>query len=140
MGRTLTARKITWRRVCELERRVAKAGCGACATFLGIVRPDRSSGRTVEALTYEAYPAMAEREIDRLVAKAKARWPLVSVGIEHRLGRVDVGGVSVAVVTASRHRAHALAATKFLIDGIKKRAPIWKCEHYDNGTSAWSRS
>ena len=113
-------------------------GSGAVVTFRGVVRGDAGAGRRVEALVYEAYADMAEREIDRLVAEARRRWRLDAARVEHRVGLVAVGQVSVVVIVAAQHRAEAYAASRFLIDQIKRRVPIWKREQYDDGTSEWT--
>ena len=104
---------------------------------MGVVRPDARPGRTVRALDYDAYPLMAERQLDQLVDMAKTRWPLDAVHLQHRLGVVEVGQISVVVVVAAPHRAEAYAASQFLIEQLKHRVPIWKRELYDDGTSQW---
>ncbi len=110
---------------------------GARVTFLGIVRADWWGDRKVGALCYEAYPEMAEYQMDRLVEKAKIRWLLAEVFIQHRLGRVDVGEVSMVVTVVTQHRAEAYAASEFLVEGIKRDVPIWKRNEYDDETSQW---
>jgi molybdopterin synthase catalytic subunit len=80
---------------------------------------------------------MAEPLIARLVAEANARWSLEGVQVQHRLGVIEVGEISVVVVVAAQHRAQAYAASQFLIERIKHDVPIWKREQYDDGTSQW---
>ena len=111
---------------------------GALVTFFGIVRADGTEPRRVHALYYEAHETMAEREIDRIAAEARERWLVTAIWIRHRLGLVECGQVSVAVVVAAPHRAKAYAASQFLITRIKAQVPIWKRAHYEDGTSAWS--
>ena len=135
--RHLTEAMLLWDWVAALNRRTAQSGCGAVVTFVGVVRADGHESRTVRALYYEADREMAERQIQRLVTEARARWPLDAVQIRHRVGQVDVGQLSVVIVVASRRRADAYAASAFLIDGIKHQAPIWKRELYDDGSSQW---
>ena len=106
-------------------------------TFAGIVRGDRHGSRAVRALCYEAYREMAGPLIQRLVHEARTRWALEGVQVCHRLGVVEVGQISVVVVIAAHHRVLAYAASQFLIEGIKREAPIWKREQYDDGSSAW---
>jgi molybdopterin synthase catalytic subunit len=98
---------------------------GAVVTFTGLCRADEN-GEPIAALTLEHYPAMAEAEIGRHVAEARARWPLQGVTVIHRYGRIAPGEVIVLVVTASRHREAAFAAASFLMDYLKTRAPFWK--------------
>ena len=136
MGYLITT-PISWDRVADLNRRASHDGCGAVVTFIGVVRKDMDGRRTVEALFYDAYPEMAEPLIQRLVHEANARWSLEGVAVQHRLGLVEVGRISVVVVVAAQHRAQAYAASQFLIERIKHDAPIWKREQYDDGTSQW---
>ena len=98
---------------------------GAVVTFTGICRGDEA-GEPIAALTLEHYPGMAEAEIERHVAEATARWPLLGVTVIHRYGRIEPGEDIVLVVTASSHRAAAFAAAEFLMDYLKTHAPFWK--------------
>ncbi|MDE2335302.1 MAG: molybdenum cofactor biosynthesis protein MoaE [Rhodospirillales bacterium] len=109
---------------------------GAIGSFVGTVR-DSVGGRRLAAMTLEHYPAMTERALAGIVAEATQRWPLLGVTVIHRVGRLQPGEGIVLVLAASAHRAAALAATGFLIDWLKTRAPFWKQEHFDDGTSAW---
>ncbi|MBT8202247.1 MAG: molybdenum cofactor biosynthesis protein MoaE [Acidimicrobiia bacterium] len=116
-----------------LQDFVSDSTAGAVVSFLGTVR-DHSTGRTgVTHLVYEAYLEQVEKKIEELVADATTRWPLIAVAVEHRVGRVDVGEPSVAVVTSSAHRADAFEAARFLIDELKAHAPIWKQENWPGG-------
>lgn len=112
---------------------VSDSTAGAVVSFLGIVR-DHSPGKEgVTHLVYEAYEEKVEGKISELVVEARGKWPLISVAVEHRTGRVDVGEASVAVVVSSAHRADAFEAARFLIDELKAKAPIWKQEHWNQG-------
>ena len=133
----LTTASISWDRVAYLNRWVSRGGCGAVVTFIGVVRADQDGHHVVRALFYEAYPKMAEALIHRLVNEAKARWSLEGVQVQHRLGLVEVGQISVVVLVAVQHRAQAYAASQFLIERIKHDVPIWKREQYEDGTSQW---
>lgn len=133
--RWLTTAPIAWRDVVALEQQVAASGCGAVVTFVGIVRGDEEGARRVVALTYEAYAEMVERQIARLVETATARWSLGGIAIQHRLGLVEVGGISVALIVAAPHRAQGYEASRFLIEQIKHELPIWKRTTYDHGSS-----
>jgi molybdopterin synthase catalytic subunit len=101
---------------------------GAVATFTGICRGD-----DIVAMTLEHYPGMAEAEIERHVAEAKARWPLLGVTVIHRYGRLVPGDNIVLVATASSHREAAFAAAEFLMDYLKTQAPFWKKEERARG-------
>jgi molybdopterin synthase catalytic subunit len=94
-------------------------------TFTGICRGDEN-GQPIAALTLEHYPGMAEAEIERYVAEAASRWPLIGVTVIHRYGRLVPGEDIMMVVTVSSHRAAAFAAADFLMDYLKTRAPFWK--------------
>ncbi len=98
---------------------------GALVTFSGKVRAGEE-GRRITHLDYEHYEGMAEKEIEKLLAEARTRWPLRAVAIHHRVGPVAVGEASVVVAVATGHRAEAFAAARFLIDELKNRVPIWK--------------
>ena len=108
---------------------------GGLCLFLGQVR-DHHEGRAVVRLDYSAYAPMAEAECARIVAEAEQRWD-VAVALRHRLGSLEVGDTAVAVVVASAHRADAFAACRHVIEEVKRRVPIWKREHYADGTVTW---
>ncbi|MDP3723703.1 MAG: molybdenum cofactor biosynthesis protein MoaE [Candidatus Omnitrophota bacterium] len=135
--RYLTTAPISWERVTYLNRWASHDGCGAVVTFVGVVRADQDGRRAVRALCYETYPEMAEPLIHRLADDAKARWSLDGVQIQHRLGLVEVGHISVVIVVAAQHRAEAHAASQHLIERIKQDVPIWKQELFEDGTSQW---
>jgi len=103
----------------------SRADIGAVVTFTGICRGDEA-GVPIKALTLEHYPGMAEAEIERHVAEASERWPLLGVTVIHRYGRITPGEDIVLVLTASSHRRAAFAAAEFLMDYLKTRAPFWK--------------
>jgi molybdopterin synthase catalytic subunit/molybdopterin converting factor small subunit len=111
---------------------VADERAGAIATFLGTTRAT-SRGRNVLHLEYEAYEGMAEQEMARIAAALLARYELCRVAITHRVGRVDIGEVSVAIAVSAPHRADAIAAVGDAIDTLKKTVPLWKKEVYEGG-------
>ena len=108
---------------------------GGVAVFLGTVR-DRHAGRAVVRLEYEAYPEMAEAEIRKIAEDARARFGVARLAVAHRTGPLAIGEVSVAVVVGAEHRKEALEACRFVIDTLKRVAPIWKREVYGDG-AAW---
>lgn len=117
---------------------VGRDDSGATVLFLGTVR-DHSEGKTgVTHLDYEVYEEAVESEILKLIDAAIARWPILSVVVEHRSGRVAVRETSVAVAVSSVHRQDAFEAARFLIDELKTTAPIWKKEFWPGG-SEWSK-
>jgi molybdopterin synthase catalytic subunit len=107
-------------------------GAGAIATFVGTVR-NRSRGRDVLHLEYEAYEGMAEEVMAELAARLTERHGLSGVSIQHRVGRVDIGEASVVIAVSAPHRAEALAACKEAIDELKVSVPLWKKEVYEGG-------
>jgi molybdopterin synthase catalytic subunit len=114
----------------------ASAGAGGTVVFLGTVRRSAEDG-DVAAIEYSAYDEMAEAELGRIVAETMARWPEARVTLRHRIGLVPLGEASVAIVAAAPHRAEAYAASRFLIEETKRRAPIWKKERLVSGQSRW---
>ena len=116
-------------------RAVTGTDCGAVVTFVGTVR-DRNRGRAVVRLDYEAYPEMALRVFARIEEEARARWPGTRIVIHHRTGTLEPGALSVVIAAASPHRADAFSACRQAIEELKKDAPIWKREHYEDG-SEW---
>jgi molybdopterin synthase catalytic subunit len=119
-----------------LTESVRRPGCGAVVLFLGTVRDLTGDQRTV-ALDYEAYPAMAERKMAEIEADTRARWPVGELAMAHRLGRLEVGEVSVAVAVSCPHRADAFEACRHAIDRLKELVPIWKRENWADGRTEW---
>jgi molybdopterin synthase catalytic subunit/molybdopterin converting factor small subunit len=107
-------------------------GAGAIATFTGTVR-NRSRGRDVIHLEYEAYEGMAEEIMADLASRLTERHGLSGVSIHHRVGRVDIGEASVVIAVSAPHRAEALAACREAIDELKVSVPLWKKEIYEGG-------
>ena len=118
-----------------LVNAVVRPHCGAICTFGGTTR-DHHDGRRVLRLEYDAYEPMARKELWSLVSAARAQWDLGAIVLVHRVGVVPVGEASVFIAVSSPHRAEAFAAGRFLIDRLKQVVPIWKREHYEDG-SAW---
>lgn len=109
---------------------------GAVVLFLGTVRELTGERRTA-ALEYEAYPDMARARMAALADEACARWPVIAAALVHRLGHMQPGDVSVAVAVSCPHRKHAFEAGRFLIDRLKEDVPIWKQEHWADGSKEW---
>lgn len=117
---------------------VADPSCGAVVLFLGTVRDHSPGIDGVTHLEYEAYGGVVDEKIRRVVAEARARWPVARVAAVHRTGSLEVGETSVAVAASSPHRQDAFEAGRYLIDELKARAPIWKKEHWPGGAE-WVR-
>ena len=118
--------------LARLVRAVADPRAGAVVTFLGATR-NENDGRRVVRLEYEAFTAMAEREMRALGRDAARRWPLRKVAVTHRIGAVPVGEASVGIAVSAAHRAEAFAACHWLIDRLKETVPIWKKEYFRGG-------
>ncbi len=114
----------------------ARPGDGGVCLFVGVVR-DQNEGRQTTEIQYDAYASMAEAEIDGLLRSLGERWPEARVSIRHRLGRLQIGEASVAVVATAPHRREAFAACREAIDRLKTTVPIWKKEFYRDGSSEW---
>ena len=110
--------------------RKGRSDIGAIAAFVGLVR-DHAGGREVTSMTLEHYPGMTEKELARIEAEARERWPLLDCLIVHRAGRLSAGDNIVLVITLSEHRRAAFEAAQFLMDYLKTTAPFWKSE--ENG-------
>ena len=110
---------------------------GAEVIFIGKVR-DCSQGKKVRFLEYEAYEKMVEKLIEGFIKEAQLRWPIDGIQLLHRLGKVKLGEIAVLIQVQSVHRHEAYQASRFLIESIKHHAPIWKKEHFEDGTSEWS--
>ncbi len=121
---------------CAVLARVGRPGDGAVAFFAGVVR-DENEGRPVSGMEYEGYDEMARDELAGIVAEAAGRAGTQRIAAVHRLGRLAVGEVSVAIAVSAPHRAEAFAAARYIIEEIKKRLPVWKREHYLDREAKW---
>jgi molybdopterin synthase catalytic subunit len=115
-----------------LRRNLVHPEDGAVATFEGVVR-NHARGRRVRYLEYHAYEAMALKKLEEVGALARTQFAIREIGIIHRLGRLEHGDCSVAIVVAAAHRGPAFDACRFAIDTLKKIVPIWKKEFYEDG-------
>ena len=112
------------------------AASGSVVAFWGRVR-DHNEGRSVTGLEYSAYPELAVKEGRRIVEAAAAQFGLDAVRAVHRIGDLKIGDAAVVVEVASGHRGEGFEACRWIIDQIKDRVPIWKCEHYVEGDREW---
>jgi len=109
---------------------------GACLLFLGVVR-DHNQGRAVSGLDYEVYRGMAEKTLAGIAAEASHRFGTDRITVLHRVGELRVGDVSTAIAVATPHRGEAYEASRYIIEELKQRLPVWKREHYLEGDSHW---
>ena len=120
----------------RLLAEVTRPANGAAVVFVGTVR-EVNDGRAVSGIDYSAYREMAERELEAIVQEAAERLGTPDVVAEHRLGTLGLGEASVIVAAAHPHRAQAFDACRHVIEEIKRRVPVWKREHYVDGTREW---
>jgi molybdopterin synthase catalytic subunit len=119
-----------------LVRDVSSPSHGAVVLFLGTVR-DINGGKPVSGIDYSSYQAMAIAELQRIGAEATGQFQGLALVVEHRVGTLEVGEVSVGIATGHAHRAAAYDANRFVIEELKRRLPVWKREHYTDGTREW---
>jgi molybdopterin synthase catalytic subunit len=116
-------------------RAVEVDDAGAVVTFSGIVR-NHDGGRTVVLLEYEAHPSAAT-VLESVAESVAAEFEGVRIAIEHRVGALEIGELALGCAVSSAHRADAFAACTRLIDDVKRQVPIWKRQHFSDGTSEW---
>lgn len=109
---------------------------GAAVLFLGVVR-NHADDRPVRGMTYESYEEMATPVLAEIAREAAERLGTDRLAVVHRVGKLSVGEVSVAIAASSPHRAESFDATRYVIEEIKKRLPVWKKEHYADGGTGW---
>ena len=119
-----------------IRRALLREDAGGFVSFEGWVR-DHHTGRTVARLDYEAYPALAVSEGNTIIAEALERFTILDARAVHRCGVLVPGDLAVWIGVCAAHREAAFAATRFLIDTIKARVPIWKHEFYTDGSDVW---
>ena len=122
--------------ITSLVSEVARPSNGATVLFIGTVR-DVNDGRAVTGMEYSAYRGMAERELTGIVREAAEQFDTLDIVVEHRLGALELGEASVAIAAAHPHRGAAYAASRYVIEQLKRRVPIWKLEYYVDGTREW---
>ena len=115
---------------------VQSASDGAIVVFCGVVR-NNLAGRATAFLLYEAYAEMAAAVLAQIATEAQKQWSIGRVAIHHRTGKLTIGETAVLVVVAAPHREAAFAAAAFIMERIKQDAPIWKEEHWADGTAEW---
>ncbi|MEZ4504100.1 MAG: molybdenum cofactor biosynthesis protein MoaE [Dehalococcoidia bacterium] len=120
--------------VSALRASVLTPASGAVVAFEGVVR-DRHEGHEVLRLEYEAYVEMAERVLEQVGEAIKREFDIHEIAIHHRIGMLEVGETSLAVVVSSEHRAEGFAATHRAVDRVKESVPVWKREHGPDGAT-----
>jgi molybdopterin synthase catalytic subunit len=124
--------------VDQAQAWASQPDCGGIVSFCGTVRDHSDDRPGVTALEYEVYPEHAVPRLEQVAATARSRWPMTGrLVLLHRIGRLEVGDVSVAVVASTPHRAEAFDAARYCIDTLKRTVPIWKRETWSGG-SDWT--
>lgn len=122
--------------IAPLRAALVDPRAGAFASFEGWVR-DHNEGQAVHGLRYESYVALAEKEGERILEEALARFDAIDARCVHRIGDLAIGELAVWVGVSAGHRDAAFAACRWIIDEVKARVPIWKHEQYTGGDTAW---
>ena len=120
----------------DVVRAVEAGDAGAIVHFLGVVR-NNTEGREVSYLEYEAYPPMAEKKMAEIAQEIHEKWGLDRIAMIHRVGRLEIGEVSVAIAVASPHRKEAFEACHYAMNRLKQIVPIWKREVWVDGEEEW---
>src|SRR5688572_7738793 len=115
---------------------VASTANGATVLFVGTVR-EVNDDRQVTGIDYAAYSAMAETELEAIAKEVGALHETRDIVVEHRIGTLGLGDASIAIAVAHPRRAAAFEAARMIIEEVKRRVPIWKREHYADGTREW---
>jgi molybdopterin synthase catalytic subunit len=120
------------------QKFITSEKCGASLFFIGTVR-NHNNNKNVTGITYDSHDAIVEKSFkeiyDEAIQKLKLEYPVVF--IEHTKGYVPLGGISIIIAVAAKHRSQVYDLSRYIIEEIKKRTPIWKKEHYDNNESDW---
>jgi molybdopterin synthase catalytic subunit len=123
--------------ITEIYAKADDAANGAVVLMSGMVR-NQTDGKPVVALEYQAYEPMALRIFWQIAADIRSLWTDINrIVIHHRIGRLQIGEISVLVAVGSPHRSEAFEACRYAIDTLKHNAPIWKKEHWQDGSSSW---
>jgi len=117
--------------------RASDPRAGGVCTFTGTVRAESDGDRQLLALEYSAYAEMAITKLREIRSAALERFDVTEVIVEHRIGRLELGEVSVAIVVAAPHRVDAFDACRSVIDTLKTTVPIWKKEYWSDGETSW---
>lgn len=118
----------------DVVRKVIHPNAGAVNTFIGTVR-EMTNGKRTLYLKYEAYVPMAENQLAKIGEEIREKWPDTRTAITHRIGQLDISDLAVVIAVSSPHRAAAFEASRYAIERIKEIVPIWKKEHWEDGTN-----
>lgn len=133
MGRWIGKKPLDLSRI--IDETIDHAG-GALIIFAGTAR-NTNNGKPVSSMTYEAHESMAEKVLQELEIETTEKFNILQCRLQHRIGTLQLGDVSVYVVVRSAHRDEGYNASRYAIDELKRRVPIWKEEHYVDGESQY---
>lgn len=119
-----------------LRKKFVNSSVGAFVSFEGWVR-NINDGKEVILLEYEVYEALAEKEAEKIISEAKLKYEILEAVGVHRSGKLNVGDLAIWIGVTAKHRDQAYNASRYIVDEIKTRLPIWKKEHYKNENSEW---
>lgn len=109
---------------------------GAVDVFIGAVR-NHHEGKLVSGITYDIHEDLAAKEFEGICLETQNIWEGIKIYLSHFKGYLELGGISVVIAVSAPHRAEAFEACRYVIEELKKRAPVWKQEHYETGSSEW---
>ncbi|RST77016.1 molybdenum cofactor biosynthesis protein MoaE [Siminovitchia acidinfaciens] len=116
----------------EIYQKVVRRDAGAVTTFVGTVR-ELTHGKKTLYLDYEAYESMALKKMEQIVEEMKERWPVIEVAMAHRIGRLEITDIAIAIAVSAPHRPEAYEANRYALERVKEMVPIWKKEHWEDG-------
>ncbi|SDH86983.1 molybdopterin synthase catalytic subunit [Alteribacillus persepolensis] len=117
----------------EITQKVIRPECGAVTTFTGTVR-ELTNGKRTLSLEYHAYKSMAVKMLEQIGQEIQEKWPDTLAAITHRTGHLQISDIAVVIAVSSPHRKAAYEANQYAIERIKEIVPIWKKEHWADGT------
>ena len=122
----------------KAQQFIASEKCGASLFFIGTVR-NHNNNKNVTGITYDSHDAMVEKSFKEIFEEASEKLTIEhpAAYIEHAKGYIPLGGLSIIIAVAAKHRSQAYDLSRYIIEEIKKRTPIWKKEHYDDNQSNW---
>ena len=124
--------------LAKAQKFIASSKCGASIYFVGTVR-DQNDNKKVKGITYDSHDALVIKSFEGIYKEAETKFKFTNVAafIEHIKGYADLGDASIIIAVACKHRAQAYEFSRYIIEEIKKRTPIWKKEHYEGEDSKW---
>ena len=128
-------RKLT---IKDAEKFIGSSNFGASIFFSGTVR-NENNNKSVLGITYDTHDALVIKSFDEIYNEVNEKLKIKdkAVFIDHAKGYLDLGEISIIIAVATKHREEAYKLSRYIIEEIKKRSPIWKKEHYENEDSAW---